>query len=93
MLCSATHVLQALAWTLVCRACYRPVFLGRDPKDVAIAQQSERMSYYGMGFYTICAVLAIWIPHVIAGVITAIWIVWLVYGIRLRTSLADGGAD
>jgi uncharacterized membrane protein len=93
VLYSGTHVLQGFAWTLFCRTSYRPVYLGRDPGDREIALKSERMSYAAIAFYTMCAVAAIWIPHLVAGAITAVWIVWLVYGIRIPTSAAGSSAD
>jgi TMEM175 potassium channel family protein len=92
ILYSLTHVMQAFAWTLFCRTSYQPVFLGVHPSDRAIAVRAERMSYAAMAFYSGCAVAAIWVPHVIAGAITMIWIVWLVYGIRIRP-FAGRGAD
>ncbi len=45
-----------------------------------------------MAFYGVCAIAALWVPHVIAAVITAAWIVWLIYGLKLKNGAAHCSA-
>jgi hypothetical protein len=45
-------------------------------------RKGARNAYVAIAFYTTCAIVAVWLPLVIAMVITVMWLYWLVYGIR-----------
>jgi hypothetical protein len=50
----------------------------RHDTSVGQVRRAEQSSYFAMAFYTTYAILAVWLPHVIAAVITAAWVVWVV---------------
>jgi uncharacterized membrane protein len=76
VLYSATHAMQALGWTALSRT---SIPLLRDAGSVAIVRGAERGSYFAMTFYRLCAILAAWLPHVSAALITVAWVVWVVF--------------
>jgi hypothetical protein len=45
-------------------------------------RESLRNAYFAIAFYTTCAIVAVWLPIVIAVVITLMWIYWVIYGLR-----------
>jgi uncharacterized membrane protein len=87
VLYSATDALQAVAWWLVTLTALTPERLTRSESAAAKTRRAHRDSYFAFGFYTACAVAAIWLPLTIAAVTTVVWIVWLIYGISLKRDL------
>lgn len=84
VLYSATFGMQSIAWTLLCYTVLRPERLVRSDAAAAQARRALRDSLFALAFYTGCAIVAVWLPLTIAAVITAAWILWLFYGIRLK---------
>ena len=75
---------QAVGWCLLTQAALtRPVLAKNERAELAI-QKNRNYSYLAMATYTMCAIVAIWLPQLIALVISLIWILWLVVGIRMR---------
>ena len=82
MLYSGIDGLQAIGWILITSTALSPN-LTKDEKSTSKMKEMKRNAYFAVLLYTICAVVAFWFPLTIAGVITVIWIIWLVYGMSL----------
>ena len=81
----SVHAMQALGWTALTRSA-KPLL---NAASVEVVRGAERASYFAMTFYTASALLAFWLPHVSAAVITVAWVVWVVfYPLVLKRRLA-----
>ena len=86
VLYSLVHAMQALSWTALTRTA-KPLL--KNAEAAEIARGAERASYFAMTFYAVCALLAVWLPHVSAAMITVAWVVWVVfYPLVLKRRLA-----
>jgi uncharacterized membrane protein len=90
VLYSATGALMAVGWALVSWTALKPVPLTRSAHAAAQVRKGARKAYFAITFYTICAIVAVWLPLAIAVVITVMWLYWVIYGIR---SVADSHSD
>jgi uncharacterized membrane protein len=85
VLYSSVFAFQAVAWNLMSRAALNP----KNPLYMESAEKltrdNQRNSVFAFIFYTLCAVLAFWFPQVIAVIVAATWIGWLLLGINLKT--------
>jgi len=85
MLYSAVFALQAFGWTLMCSAALNS---SRPLINTTIGQRYARenlnRSYYAIGLYSVCALLAYWFPQIIAIFVALTWILWLIIGINLK---------
>ena len=76
--------LQAIGWILLSRAALKPTLLTKNEKSAVVMRGNHRNGYFALAIYTLCAITAFWFPLVIALLISAIWVGWLIYGIRIR---------
>jgi uncharacterized membrane protein len=88
VLYTAVNALQALAWILLTQAALQPKPLTTSQNATQAIRNARRNGFVSLAIYTICAILAFWLPVVVALIITATWVVWLLYGIATRESLA-----
>jgi len=78
-----TMGLQALGWALITYAALRDN-IGKNEKANLQIRKNGQYAFYAFGFYTLCAIIAIWFPLTIAIITTLIWIVWLIHGINIK---------
>ena len=90
VLYSATGALMAVGWALVSWAALKPVPLTRNAHATARMRKGARKAYFAIAFYTACAIVAVWLPLVIAAIITVMWLYWVIYGIR---SIGDSPSE
>jgi uncharacterized membrane protein len=83
--------LQSVGWNLLTRTALRPRLLARDERAALAIRTSLRYSYFAFVLYAACAFVALWYPQVIALIITFIWIVWLVIGLKMKAEERLGG--
>ena len=88
VLYTAVDALQALAWIFLTQTALRPEPLTTSKSSTDAIQMARRNGFFAFAIYGVCAILAFWFPLVVAVIITATWVVWLIFGIRARTSLA-----
>jgi len=86
VLYSAMCALQGVGWLLMTHTALVPTPLTRNAQATAKMRKAHRDSYPAMAFYTVCAVVAVWLPTTAAVAITATWIGWLTYSIRLKAT-------
>jgi len=83
VLYDAVLAAQAFAWIVMTRSARRGG-LARDADAQATVHANEKRAYGALVLYTLLAVLAVWIPTVVAVLTTATWIIWLVTSLRAR---------
>jgi len=83
ILYEAVLALQALGWIAATQASLKGNLL-KNEKAIVQARDARKFGVYALVTYSLCAILAIWYPLVIAVITTLIWIYWLIYGIRLK---------
>ena len=85
VLYAVVNGLQAIGWVLMIQTVLRPKLLTRDTRSAAVARSNLRNAYIAVFIYTVCALLAVWFPLVVALLITVIWSAWLINGINLKS--------
>ena len=75
--------LQALGWTMITTAATKHALV-KNEKAKEIIRSSKQYSYFAFILYTLCTILAYWFPLLMAIVVTATWIFWLVWGMTIR---------
>jgi hypothetical protein len=88
VLYTAVDALQALAWIFLTQTALRPEPLTTGKSSAEAIRMARRNGFFAFAIYGVCAILAFWLSVAVAVIITATWIVWLIFGIRARTSLA-----
>jgi uncharacterized membrane protein len=83
VLYNAVLAVQAIAWIAISSTALARG-LAAEGTATARLRQNGRHGYAAMGFYSLLAVLAVWIPFVVAIVTTVSWLVWLALGIRMN---------
>jgi TMEM175 potassium channel family protein len=83
---AAVYGLQALAWVLVAGASLygTPVPLTRSDAASTSMQQNTKRGVLALFVYAGMSVAAVWFPLAVAGVMTLMWIGWLIAGVRMR---------
>ena len=89
VLYSATGALMGVGWALVSWAALKPVPLTRSDRAAERVRKGARNAYFAIAFYTTCAIVAVWLPLVIAVIITVMWLYWVIYGIRSTGDLSS----
>lgn len=84
VLYAAINVLNAIAWILLFHAALKPNPLTKNEKATLTTRTSQRSSYWALGIYVLCVILAFGFPQVVAFLLGAIWIFWLIYGISVK---------
>jgi len=82
VLYTAVLAVQAVGWVLVTGAALNG-HLAASEQAASTLRNNRNGGVYGAVFYTLLAVLALWVPLASAALTTASWIVWLVYSIRV----------
>jgi uncharacterized membrane protein len=72
---------QALGWILVSGATLRDR-LHKDEKSAVLVRDSHRNGYFALVAYSLLAVIAVWLPLVIAIVTMMLWAYWLTFSLR-----------
>lgn len=80
-----TLALQAVGWIFVTRAALNNELV-RDKQSARSLRSRETFGVYGLIVYCLCAIAAIWFPLIIVVITSAIWIFWLILGLRLKHS-------
>jgi uncharacterized membrane protein len=82
VLYSATGALMAVGWALVGWTALAPVPLTRSAHATTRVRKGARNAFFGIAFYTLCAIVAVWLPIAVAVLITVTWLYWVINGIR-----------
>lgn len=83
VLYDSVMAIQAVSWIFLSRAALASR-LTRSDNSAAWMQQNLRSGYLAIMIYSLCAVAAFWFPLPIAIVTTLIWVIWLIFGIRIK---------
>ena len=83
VLFNATLAVQAIGWILICNAALKDQ-LTKNEKSALIIRTNGRFGYFAFALYSLCAMMAFWVPFAIAIVTTISWIFWLIYGIGIK---------
>ena len=88
ILYDGTLALQAFAWMLLCSASIKGQLTKSETSTRAVIAD-RKFSYFGFALYSLCAIIAFWLPR-FAAIITIIsWIFWLAYGLSIRRMETD----
>jgi uncharacterized membrane protein len=82
---AATNALQALAWILLGRTALSTDSLAKSDKSASVIRTSMKGSYLTFAVYTLLTIAAFWFPQVVALLLGAIWVGWLVYGVTIKS--------
>jgi hypothetical protein len=76
--------LLTLAWILLASTALNPTPLTRNEQSIPVLRAARRDGYFALGLYALLAVMAFGFPQVVAFLLAAIWLFWLIYGIRIK---------
>ena len=76
---NSVTAVQAMSWILVTGAAVR---LAKDEESAALVRESQRNGYFAFAVYSLLALIAVWLPLVIAIVTTMLWAYWLTFSLR-----------
>lgn len=79
----STMAVQAIAWILVTRTILKNR-LAKDEEAVLTIRENKKYGFIAFIVYSLCAIVSIWFPLVIAITTTVIWIFWLILAIRIK---------
>jgi uncharacterized membrane protein len=88
ILYNGTLGLQALGWILVCTAAIKNQLSKNEPSKKAVFAD-RKFAFFALGLYSLCAIIAFWLPRFIAIITIITWFFWLVYGISIRRQEKD----
>jgi uncharacterized membrane protein len=83
VLYSAVLALQSLSWIFLSQAALKPNPLTKNEKSTLTIRANQRNIYFALVVYTLCAIMAFWFPLVVALLLGAIWLGWLVVSINI----------
>jgi uncharacterized membrane protein len=83
ILYDANLALQALGWIFLTGSAIKNR-LGKNEKATSQIHDNHKFGYFAFVLYSLCAIIAIWVPHAIAIVTLLTWIFWLIWGIRVN---------
>jgi uncharacterized membrane protein len=78
-----TMAVQAIAWILLTNVIFKDQ-LAKDEGSILTIRENRKYGIFAFIIYTLCGIIAIWFPLVIAITTTIIWIFWLILAIRFR---------
>jgi uncharacterized membrane protein len=81
---AAISALNAIAWIVLFHAILQPKPLTSNDRAAQTVRAAQPKSYLALGIYALCAILAFWFPQAVAFLLSAIWIVWLIYGVSVK---------
>lgn len=79
-----TLALQALGWILLCTSSIKGQLIKGEASKIAV-RADRRFAYFALALYSACAIIALWLPLVMAIITIVSWIFWLVYGLTIRS--------
>ena len=82
---AAVNALQSLAWIFLGHAGLGSDPLTKNDKAFLVARAGRRSSYLSLAMNILLVVLAFWYPLIVAFLLGAIWLGWLVYGISMSS--------
>jgi len=83
VLYDAVLAVQAVGWILLTGTALTGGLI-TDARASAALKEQRRKGWYGLAFYALLALAALWMPITVAAVTTGSWIVWLTMGIRMK---------
>ena len=83
ILYNTTLALQAIGWLLFSASAFKG-HLSKNGKATIETSKIGKSAYFAFALYSLCAILAIWFPLVIAIFTTLTWIFWLIWGTRVK---------
>jgi uncharacterized membrane protein len=89
VLYSFSGVIVGIGWVLIAWTALKPRPLTRNERGAARVRDGLRSGCFAIAFYSICAIVAVWLPLPIAVVLTIMWLYWVIYGARVRPSHAE----
>ena len=84
VLYAAINVLNAISWILLSQTALKPNPSTKNEKSTHAMRTIQRNGYFALAIYTLCVIMAFWFPLVVALLLTAIWIGWLIFGINIK---------
>jgi uncharacterized membrane protein len=88
ILYNATFFLQAVGWVLMTSTILKDNLV-KNEKGKAEIIKAKTYGYYSCVVYALLAILANWIPIIIALITVLLWIFWLIVGIRIRPQVVE----
>ena len=82
VLYSVSGAIMGVGWALLGWTALNPRPLTRNEHATVRVRKALRNAWFAITFYSTCAIVAIWLPLAAAAVITAMWIYWVIFGIR-----------
>jgi uncharacterized membrane protein len=83
VLYEGTLALQALSWILLCSAAIKNQLTKNETSKKGIVAD-RKFAYFAFALYSLCTIVAFWLPSFIAIITIVSWIFWLVYGLSIR---------
>jgi uncharacterized membrane protein len=83
ILYDGTLALQAMGWILLCTAAIKNQLTKTETSKMAMLAD-RKFAYFAFALYSLCAIIAFWLPLTMAIVTIITWIFWLAYGISIR---------
>ena len=77
--------LQSVAWILLGHTVLKPNSLTKDEKATSIVRAGQKISFFALAVYVLLTIMAFWFPQIVAFLLGAVWIGWLIYGIRMKS--------
>lgn len=81
---ATVNTLQSIAWIFLSHSALGADPLTKDEKSTLVARTGQNSSYLSLVFNLILVGMAFWFPLVVAFLLGAIWLGWLVYGLRAK---------
>jgi len=88
ILYDSTLGLQALGWILLCTAATKGQLTKNETSRRAVLGD-RKVAYLALALYSLCAIIAFWLPRYIAIVTIITWTFWLLYGLTIRRQEKD----
>lgn len=83
ILFNLTLTVQALSWVFLAKAAFRGQLL-RNESAASTMSNGTKFGYIAMVVYSLCAIIAVWFPLIVALITTLIWVFWLIWGISVK---------
>ena len=80
--------LQAIGWILLCTSAIKNR-LTKNEASLKAVIADRKFAYFAFALYSLCAIIAFWLPRFIAMITIITWIFWLVYGLAIRRQEKD----
>jgi uncharacterized membrane protein len=90
VLYSLTILLTNIGWIIVTRAALLPKSLARNESAKALINQMSRQGQMAFFLYLACAILAFWLPVLVAVVISLTFLIWLILGLYYKHEVQPG---